>query len=99
MNHLELVSEIKKTDILRIQSNDFDIDIPKLMLKKNEVITKLRQGIEFLLASNGVQTIFGRGILSSSNQVEIIQKDNRKRIIDAAKIIVATGSKTMNPSI
>lgn len=99
LNHLEIVSEIKKTDILRIQSNDFDIDIPKLMLKKNRVITKLRQGIEFLLTSNGVQTIFGRGILSSNNQVEIIQKDNRKRIIYAAKIIVATGSKTMNPSI
>ncbi|MFC1505744.1 dihydrolipoyl dehydrogenase [Thermoproteota archaeon] len=99
LNQLEIISEIKNTDILRIQSNDFDIDIPKLMLKKNEVMTKLRQGIEFLLASNGVQTIFGRGILSSNNQVEIIQRDNHKRIIDAAKIIVATGSKTINPSI
>jgi dihydrolipoamide dehydrogenase len=99
LNQLEIISEIKNTDILRIQSNDFDIDIPKLMLKKNEVMTKLRQGIEFLLASNGVQTIFGRGILSSNNHVEIIQRDNHKRIIDAAKIIVATGSKTINPSI
>src|SRR4030042_5280982 len=35
LNQLEIISEIKKTDILRIQSNDFDIDIPKLMLKKN----------------------------------------------------------------
>jgi dihydrolipoamide dehydrogenase len=99
LNQLEIISEIKKTDILQIQSNDFDIDIPKLMLKKNEVMTKLRQGVEFLLASNGVQTIFGRGILSSNNQVEIIQRDNHKRIIDAEKIIVATGSKTINPSI
>jgi dihydrolipoamide dehydrogenase len=99
LNYLEIISEIKKTNTLRIQSNDFEIDIPKLMLKKNEVITKLRQGIEFLLSSNSVQTIFGRGILSSNNQIEIIQKDNRKRIINATKIIVATGSKTMNPSI
>ena len=99
MNQLEIISEIKKTNTLRIQFNDFEIDIPKLMLKKNEVITKLRQGIEFLLESNSVQTIFGRGILSSNNKIEIIQKDNRKRIIDATKIIIATGSKTMNPSI
>ena len=92
LNSLELMSEVKKAEALGLSVGNFRVDVPALMRRKNEVVSRLIQGIEFLLQSNGVRILSGRGIITQDKTVEITQRDGGRKIIGAGKIILATGS-------
>ena len=93
LNSLELLSEVKKAEALGLSVGNFKVDLSELMRRKNEVVSRLIQGIEFLLQSNGVRIFFGRGAITRDKKVEITQRDCVKKVIDARKIIIATGSR------
>ena len=95
----KLSSEVEKGKEMGLIVNEIKLDLPRLMQRKNKVVTDLIRGIELLLKSNGVQTIHGRAILTNDRKVEVRENDGSKRIIDARKIIMATGSKPLRPSI
>lgn len=92
LNSLELLSEVKKAEALGLSAGNFKVDLSELMRRKNEVVSRLIQGIEFLLQSNGVRIFSGRGALTRDKKVEITQR-NCVKVIDAHKIIIATGSR------
>ena len=93
LNSLELLSEVKKAEALGLSVGNFKVDLSELMRRKNEVVSRLIQGIEFLLQSNGVRIFFGRGAMTRDKKVEITQRNCVKKVIDAHKIIIATGSR------
>lgn len=99
LNFVELLSEIRKAESLGLPNDKIAVDLSSLIRRKDEVVTRLIQGIEFLLQSNGVKTIFGRGSLTSDRRIEVKQSDGNKLTIDAHKIIIATGSKPARPLI
>lgn len=93
----EMTSNIKTAENFGLNVK-YDIDIKKLLKRRNETINKLAKGIEILLKSNKVKIIFGEAYLKQDNAI-VIKKGTEKEVIRAKNIIIATGSKPSIPKI
>ncbi|MFH0795849.1 MAG: dihydrolipoyl dehydrogenase [Candidatus Omnitrophota bacterium] len=69
-----------------------EIKMPEVVAWKNKVVTNLRNGIMYLLKSNGVTLIPGEGKLLASEVVKVGDQE-----IKAETIILATGSVPARP--
>ena len=71
------------------------LDLPTLMKRKDDVVTTLSKGIEALLAKNKITRHKGTGRLAGPGKVEVTAADGTKTLLEAGKIIVAVGSKSV----
>lgn len=72
-------------------------DFNTIMQRKDKVVSQLVKGIEFLLEKRQVRLVNGFGKLLNKNQVEVTMEDGTKEVIEADKIILATGSVPAAP--
>ncbi|MFN3478914.1 MAG: FAD-dependent oxidoreductase, partial [Thermodesulfovibrionales bacterium] len=68
-------------------------NIQKIIDRKNKVVSIQVKGIRSLFKSWGVNLIEGKGILLSPEKVEVEKRDGTREIINADRIIIATGSR------
>jgi dihydrolipoamide dehydrogenase len=94
----EIIDEIKKGKEFGINVIDYDIDFKVLMKKKDKVVSRLRNGIEYLLKGYGVEVISGIGKLISDSKVKV-EKDGKVTTLEAKRVIIAIGSKAAKPPI
>jgi len=99
LRFVKLLSDVEKGKASGLMIDQVKVDLSRLMQRKNEVVGDLVQGIELLLKSNGVQTIHGRGTLTRDKRIEVTQNNGSIKIIDASKIMIATGSKPLRPKM
>ncbi|HCW90122.1 MAG TPA: dihydrolipoyl dehydrogenase [Marinobacter sp.] len=76
-----------------IVAKDVSIDIARMMERKTGIVDQLTGGIAGLFKANGVTSIFGHGKLLANRQVEVTDKDGKKKVYEADNVILATGSK------
>lgn len=76
-----------------IVAGDVSIDIARMMERKTSIVDQLTGGIAGLFKANGVTSIFGHGKLLANRQVEVTDKDGKKKVYEAENVILATGSK------
>ena len=69
-----------------------EIDIQSLYGWKGRVVDRLVRGVEFLLRSNGVETVRGTARLSDGQRATVAQPDGTEIEFTAENIILATGS-------
>ena len=92
---LNLSEEFHKVQNLSnkgIEIGQVKLNLPKMMKSKNKAVTVLTKGVEFLLKKNKVTYFKGTGSFKSKNEVSINGDKNKKTIIEAEKIVIATGS-------
>ncbi|OGC21012.1 dihydrolipoyl dehydrogenase [candidate division WOR-1 bacterium RIFOXYC2_FULL_37_10] len=82
-----LYDKAKKIDQFGISAENISIDFGRVIERKNKIVEKLVQGIEFLLNKNGINVIYGEGVVETQHVVSLIDQK-----ISAPKIILATGS-------
>ena len=75
-----------------IEVGSVDLDIPAMMKRKDDIVTKLTGGISGLFAANKVTPIAGRGKVLANSKVEVTDLDGKKEVIESKNIIIATGS-------
>jgi dihydrolipoamide dehydrogenase len=75
-----------------IQCKDPQLEFPKVMDRKNKIVTKHSKGIEFLMRKNKVDVIKGHARLQGGGKIEV-QTDKGPQTIEAKNIILATGSE------
>jgi dihydrolipoamide dehydrogenase len=75
-----------------IQCKDPQLEFPKVMDRKNKIVTKHSKGIEFLMRKNKVDVIKGYARLQGGGRIEV-QTDKGPQTIEAKNIILATGSE------
>ncbi|MDB2489117.1 dihydrolipoyl dehydrogenase [Gammaproteobacteria bacterium] len=75
-----------------IEVGSVDLDIPAMMKRKEDIVTKLTGGISGLFAANKVTPIAGRGKVLANSKVEVTDLDGKKEVIESKNIIIATGS-------
>ena len=78
---------------------DINPDFGAIMSRKDKIVTQLVKGIEFLFEKKGVNLINGFGKLVNKNTIEVTKEDGTTEIIEADKIILATGSVPVIPPI
>jgi dihydrolipoamide dehydrogenase len=87
-----------------IQCENPKLDYPKVLERKNKIVSKHSKGVEFLMKKNKVEWIKGYASLLPRNgkplvQVEVKSGDGGK-VIEAKNVIIATGSEArMIPGI
>jgi dihydrolipoamide dehydrogenase len=70
-------------------------DLAAMMKRKDDVVATLAKGIEALLAKNKVARVRGTGRLAGPGRVEVTVGDGTLTTLDAARVIVAVGSKSV----
>lgn len=89
----ELLAKIRRSSEFGIGTKEVSFNLPQIMQRKKEIVSRQVQGIRHLLESNGIELVEGRGKLLSPNLVEIVQNGKRLGEVQASKVIVATGSE------
>lgn len=70
------------------------LDVERLRKKKTNVISRLRNGVSYLMKAHGINVINGRAVFADKNTIEV-----QGTRCTADKFIIATGSKTFMPPI
>ncbi|HEX8724651.1 MAG TPA: dihydrolipoyl dehydrogenase [Gemmatimonadaceae bacterium] len=71
---------------------DVQLDLARMLARKDEVVAQNTKGIEFLFRKNKVTWARGRGTLEPGNRVVVTAADGSETRWQAGHVIIATGS-------
>ena len=71
---------------------DVQIDLARMMKRKDDVVGQNTKGIEFLFRKNKITWAKGRGTLRAGNLVDVAAADGSSTTYEAKNVIIATGS-------
>ncbi len=91
----EMLSMIQKSEEFGVLFSDtnFYFDMVKVLDRKNEVVTRVREGVEQLLKGNRIEVIYGTATFVGAKRLELTDGSGNITQIEADRIIIATGSK------
>jgi dihydrolipoamide dehydrogenase len=74
-----------------------ELDIPKMMERKNRIVAELTDGIGTLFKANGVAAIHGYGRLLPELRIEVtpVTGSQTSDILNSRHVVIATGSEPM----
>jgi len=75
-----------------ITINDASIDIPKMIERKDKIVSNLTMGITGLLKANGVDLLSGQASITDNNKVNVSDSSGKDNQITCKNIVIATGS-------
>jgi dihydrolipoamide dehydrogenase len=90
------------SELYELASKDFakmgidaqvSVNLPVMLQQKSDSVVALTKGIEFLLKKNKVDYIKGWGQIAGPGKVAVKALDGTETVLDAANIIIATGSE------
>jgi len=70
-----------------------ELDLPQMHKQKDESVTALTKGVEFLFKKNKVEWVKGAGRIAAPGQVVVKAEDGSERTLSAKNIVIATGSE------
>ncbi|MFC1703437.1 dihydrolipoyl dehydrogenase [Candidatus Omnitrophota bacterium] len=86
----KIASLSKKSEKFGINSEIKAVDFKKIQKRKQELINRLKKGIEFQLKNRGIDLISGTASLKSSDCIAVGDQEIKTKII-----IIATGSQSI----
>ena len=89
----EIVDLTRTAKDFGVNFKETEIDISKMISRKNIIVRTLSSGVKQGLRSSRVEVIEGTGKLLSPSQLEVQLQDGNKKEIKARRIVLATGSK------
>jgi len=84
---IDVLRAVRSSEEYGVLANLREVSLASIVERRERVVAKIQQGLQFLLQKNKVDIVQGRGRLAGGRVVEV---DGRK--IQAGKIILATGS-------
>lgn len=91
LHSASLIRSMKSGSSFGVSAEGCHIDFHKMMARKNEVVARLRTGIETLFRANNVHLITGTAKITGPNTLTV----NDTETIEAKNIIIAAGSKAI----
>jgi dihydrolipoamide dehydrogenase len=90
INTASIISEIKEASRLGVSVEGCTVDFAKVMMRKDEVVVRLRAGIETLFRARKIDLVRGIARITGADAVAVEGVGE----IKAKNIIIATGSRT-----
>lgn len=90
---------VQNFDTLGLHAENVSFDAQKIQDRKEEVVGKLRGGIEQLFKSDGVTHLRGTGTIVDCHTVEFTALEGESATLTAEHILIATGSVPSNPPV
>jgi dihydrolipoamide dehydrogenase len=88
----EVWDQLKHSEAQGIYCDNPRLDYPKIVERKNQIVSKHARGVEFLMKKNKVEVIHGVASLNGPGKIEVRSEQGLK-ILEATNIILATGSE------
>ncbi|MFI0435674.1 MAG: dihydrolipoyl dehydrogenase [Parachlamydiaceae bacterium] len=87
----DFLAHLKRSSQFGIDISSVEFDFTRLACHKDQVVEKMRSGLEGLIAANSITVFKGFGKLISPHEIKILGEESLT--IEADKIILATGSE------
>jgi dihydrolipoamide dehydrogenase len=87
---------VKNAALYGINVSGFEVDYSKSVKRKDDVIDKIRRGLEGLIKANQIEIIHGQAEFISNFEIKV--KGENPKMIKAQKVIIASGSEPMKLS-
>jgi dihydrolipoamide dehydrogenase len=75
-----------------IKASGVKVDVKKMLKRKDETVTQLTQGIDYLFKKNKVTRFEGHGIVMGKGEVAVKKAKGSPESLKAKNILIATGS-------
>lgn len=93
LTNATLLQKFRKASEFGINVGEISFDYKKMKTRKDEVVARMRRGVETLMQTNGIEVLKGEASFQSPRELKIKGQDNL--LIHADKIIIASGSEPM----
>ncbi len=94
----DFYSEVQNSEEFGVKIDGYGLDTEKIYQRKQDVMTKLRDGIEYLISTyDNIKLIKGTASFVSENEVKVALNDGGEENVTFDKCIIATGSKDIKP--
>ena len=77
-----------------VKVGEVGLDLGAMMARKDKVVTTLTRGVEFLFRKNKVDWLKGHARIAAPGRVAITGSDGAVQEVEAAAIVIATGSES-----
>ncbi|KAI0153326.1 dihydrolipoyl dehydrogenase [Xylariaceae sp. FL1272] len=95
LNNSHLYHQIQHDTKSRgIEVGDVKLNLQAMMKAKDNSVSGLTKGIEFLFKKNGVEYIKGTGSFASENEIKVALNDGGETSVKGKNILIATGSES-----
>lgn len=94
-----IYQKIKKADELGITTGPVGFSFQKIQSRKNAVIKQLTDGLGKLLKGVSVDVWHGSARCESPSQLAVVLHDGRRHHVTTEKLVLATGSEEIMPSL
>ena len=81
---------------LGVKVSGLELDLPQMLKQKEDAVSGLTDGIQFLFKKNKVTGINGWGSIAGPNKVQVQKDDGSTEELVAKNIIIATGSDILS---
>ncbi|MFK3939946.1 dihydrolipoyl dehydrogenase [Alkalihalobacillus sp. NPDC078783] len=98
LRHAEIIEQIEKAKDWGIEAGPVTLSLEKMLNRKDQVIKKLRTGIEYLMKQGNIEVFAGLGEVEADGTIRISGQE-KETTIKADKVIIATGSTPFVPPL
>lgn len=84
---------------LGINTGKVSVDVPKMIARKDKIVSELTGGIEMLFKANKIEWLIGTGKLLADKVVEVTDHDGNANTYSADNVILASGSVPIELSV
>jgi len=95
----EIMNNFKDAESYGIKAGTLELDMERVIERKNEIVEKVVSGVEKLIEGNKIQTVKGTARLVDGKTVEVSTDDGEASLISGDAIIIATGSRAEKPPV
>ena len=95
LNLSENFHKAKNFTKIGIETGEIKLNLEKMMSNKENSVSTLTKGVEFLFKKNKVTYIKGFGSINGNDEI-LVKSDKTEYIIKTGKIIISTGSEPLS---
>lgn len=95
----EIIDTLNHISEYGIELKGFEIKLEAMRKRKEEIVLKLREGLEKQMNLLKVEVIKGEGKIIGPNEVQVIANTGEVTTIETRYILIATGSEVIIPPI
>ncbi len=88
-----LLDELRHADSFGVTTGDVQFDYAVAGRRRDQVVSQLHKGVQFLLRKNKVSVVSGRGRLGGAGRLAVIATGGEEVALEAGSVIIATGSR------
>jgi dihydrolipoamide dehydrogenase len=88
-----LLDELRHAESFGVTTGDVQFDYAVAGRRRDQVVSQLYKGVQFLLRKNKVSVVSGRGRLDGAGRLAVIAAGGEEVALEGGSVIIATGSR------